>query len=541
MAKTAEEMAKEQKEISVSEFFEKNKHLLGFDNPTKALLMAVKEACDNSLDACQDAGVLPDIAVKIKSLSEEKFRITVQDNGPGIVKEQIPRIFGKLLYGSKFHKRQQNRGQQGIGISAVLLYSQLTTGSPFRVWSKIASSKKVNYYELFINTLKNEPDIVKENILEDGLGEHGVKIEMELIGRYRKAQGPDDYLRQTSISNPFAKITYHAPDDTKVIFQRSSNELPKPPKEIKPHPYGVEFGILLRMLGLTKSKTLQSFLSNEFSSVGSETAKEICKTARLLDKKPQELTREEIEKLLNAMQKVKIQRPPLDCLSPIGKKELEKDLKKEYPNAELIVVETREPAVYRGSPFQIEIGIVYGGLPQDQQIEIVRIANRVPLLYQAGACATIEAAKDVDWKRYGLQQSANSLPFGPLVLVIHMCSTWVPFVSESKEAIAPYPEIVKEIKLAIQETSRELSRFLSGKRRAGAEKRRMQIFERYASPVIEAVSKLTEGDAKKIEKKFMELLSNRSKLNEFAKQESTEEKENENNTPGEQKEEKEEE
>jgi DNA topoisomerase-6 subunit B len=460
----------------------------------------------------------------MKSLTEDKFRITVQDNGPGIVKEQIPRIFGKLLYGSKFHKRQQNRGQQGIGISAVLLYSQLTTGAPFKVWAKIASSKKVQYYELFINTLKNEPEIVKENILEDGLGEHGVKIEMELIGRYRKAHGPDDYLRQTSISNPFAKIIYHAPDDTKIIFQRSSNELPKAAKEIKLHPYGVEFGILLRMLAATKSRTLQSFLPNEFSSVGTETSKEICKTARLdKDKKPQELTREEIEKLLNAMQKVKIQRPPLDCLSPIGEKELEKDLKKEYPNAELIIVRTREPAVYRGNPFQIEVGIIYGGLPHDQPIEVVRIANRVPLLYQAGACATIEAAKDIEWKRYGLQQSVNSLPVGPLVLVLHMCSTWVPFVSESKEAIAPYPEIVKEIKLAIQETSRELSRFLSGKRRAGAEKRRLQIFERYATPVIEAIAKLTDGDAKKIEKKFMELLANRSKLNEFASEESSEE------------------
>ncbi len=529
MAKTAEEMAKEQKEISVSEFFEKNKHLLGFDNPTKALLMAVKEAVDNSLDACQEGGILPDITVKIKNLAEDKYRIIIQDNGPGIVKEQIARIFGKLLYGSKFHRRQQNRGQQGIGISAVLLYSQLTTGAPFRVWSKIDSSKKVQYYELFINTLKNEPEIVKESEMEDGLGDHGVKIEMELIGRYRKAQGPDDYLRQTSIANPFAKITYHAPDDTKIIFQRSSNELPRPAKEIKPHPYGVEFGILLRTLGGTKSKTLQSFLPNEFSSVGPETAKEICKTGKIApDRKPQELTREEIEKLLNAMQKVRIQRPPLDCLSPIGEKELEKDLKREYPNAELIVVKTREPSVYRGNPFQIEIGLVYGNLPQDQQIEVVRLANRVPLLYQAGACATVEAAKDVDWKRYGMQQSTNNLPFGPLILIIHMCSTWVPFVSESKEAIAPYPDIVKEIKLGIQETSRELSRYISGKRRAGAEKRRLLIFERYASSVAEAVAKLTDGDEKKIENMLTGLITNRSKLSEFAKQENAEEEKNEN-------------
>lgn len=518
MSKTAEQLAMEQKEISVSEFFEKNKHLLGFDNPTKALLMAVKEAVDNSLDACQAADILPDITVKIKSLSEEKFKVIIQDNGPGIVKEQIPKVFGKLLYGSKFHTRMQNRGQQGIGISAVLLYCQLTTGTAFKVWSKIASATKVHYYELLINTMKNEPDVVKSDVLNDGLGDHGVKIEMELTGRYRKSQGVDEYLKQTYIANPFAKIVYHAPDGEKITFQRSVNELPKPAKEIQLHPYGVEFGILLRMLAATKSKTLQSFLTNEFSSVGSQTAAEICKVAKLdKGKKPQEITREDIEKLINAMQKVKIQRPPLDCLSPIGDKELEKALKREYTAAEFLAVRTREPDVYRGNPFQIEVGIIYGGgLKPDQTVEVIRLANRVPLLYQAGACATIEAAKDVDWKRYGLQQPANSMPTGPVVLVIHMCSTWVPFISESKEAIAAYPEIVKEIKLAIQDTARELSRYLSGKRRSGEQTRRMQIFERYAPEIAGAIAKLTSSDAKEIENKLKVMLSDKIKLKEFA-------------------------
>ncbi len=517
-----------QKEISVSEFFEKNKHLLGFDNPTKALLMAVKEAVDNSLDACQAADILPEVTVKIKNLAEDKFRVTIEDNGPGIVREQIPKVFGKLLYGSKFHTRMQNRGQQGIGISAVLLYCQLTTGTPFRIWSKISSEKKVHYYELSMDTLKNEPNIIKNDMLDDGLGEHGIKIEMELTGRYRKSQGVDDYLKQTYIANPFAKIVYHAPDGTKMTFQRSVNELPKPAKEIQPHPYGMEFGILLRMLAATKSRTLQSFLSNEFSSVGSQTAGEICRTARLdKDKKPPELMHDEIEKLINAMQKVKIQRPPLDCLSPIGDKELEKALKREYADAELVTVRTREPDVYRGNPFQVEIGIVYGGsvLKPDQPIEVVRLANRVPLLYQAGACATMEASKDVDWKRYGLQQSVNSLPAGPVVLIIHMCSTWVPFISESKEAIAPYPEIIKEIKLGIQDAARELYRYLSGKRRAGEQKRRIQIFERYTPEVADALAKLASANAKEIENKLKVMLSDKIRLKEFAETEAPAEQE----------------
>lgn len=519
LKKTAEDFAKEQKEISISEFFEKNKHLLGFDNPTKALLMAVKEAVDNALDATEEAGVLPDVTVKIKQTGEDRFRVSVHDNGPGIVKEQIPKIFGKLLYGSKFHRLRMSRGQQGIGISAVVLYSQLTTGSPTKVWSRTDEKKKVHYYELFINTTKNEPEIAKEQTMDDGLG-RGVKVEMDVVGRYRKTQSVDDYLKQTSIANPFAKILYHAPDGTKITFPRSSDHLPKPPKEMKMHPYGVEFGILQRFLAKTNSKTIQAFLINEFSSVGAQTAKEICKVARLdPNTKPAELDRNAIEKLLSAMQKVKIQRPPLDCLSSIGESELEKSLKREYPQAEFITVVEREPEVYHGMPFQIEVGIVYGNVGiTEEQIGVIRIANRVPLLYQAGACATTEAVKEVDWKRYGLQQQRNSLPTGPVILVIHMSSVWVPFVSESKEAIAPYPEIVKEMQLAVQDAGRKLSSFLSGKRRAGEAQRRVQIFERYAGEVANALHVLTAKPAKDIEKKLLEMVKDRSRMKDFEEQ-----------------------
>ena len=529
LKKTAEDFAREQKEISVSEFFEKNKHLLGFDNPTKALLMAVKEAVDNSLDACEEAGILPDVSVKIKNTGEDKFRVTVKDNGPGIVKDQVPKIFGKLLYGSKFHRLRQNRGQQGIGISAVLLYSQLTTGNPTKVWSRVDEKKKTYSCELFLNTAKNEPEIVKDELIEkDEFGGHGTKVEMEMKGRYRKTI--EDYLKQTSIANPFAKINYQAPDGMKVTFPRSVNELPRQPREMKLHPYGVEYGILLRFLGDANSKTLSSFLVNEFSSIGATSAKEICKLAKLdPGMKPQSLTREQTEKLLDAMQKVRIQRPPLDCLSPIGEKELEKSLRKEYPNAEFVVTATREPAVYRGNPFQIEVGIVYGGVGgNEDSIELLRFANRVPSIYQAGACATTDAVKEVDWKRYNMQQPKNSLPMGSAVVVVHMASVWVPFQSESKEAIATYEEIVGEMKLAIQEVGRRLSSYLSGKRKAGEATRRLQIFERYANEVASSIATLMGGNEKEIEKKLREMIPKRVKIMEEQEQKELEDKKDSN-------------
>src|SRR3989338_5921762 len=175
----AHELAEKQREISVSEFFAKNRHLLGFDNPRKALLMAVKEAVDNSLDATQEAGILPDIYVELQQIKEDRFKVIVEDNGPGIVKEQIPKIFGKLLYGSKFHRLRVSRGQQGIGISAVLLYGQLTTGKGMHITSRISSKHPAHYFEIHIDTQKNQPIIAEDKIVE-WKKEHGTRIEVEM-------------------------------------------------------------------------------------------------------------------------------------------------------------------------------------------------------------------------------------------------------------------------------------------------------------------------------------------------------------------------
>ena len=159
---TAEVLAEKQQSISISEFFTKNRHLLGFDNPRKALLTTVREAVDNALDACGEMKVLPEVRVIIDEISTDKYKVTVEDNGPGIVRQQIPNIFAKLLYGSKFHRLRQSRGAQGIGISAAALYGQLTTGKPIKIISKIDPKAKAHYYELHLNTKTNEPEIMKD-------------------------------------------------------------------------------------------------------------------------------------------------------------------------------------------------------------------------------------------------------------------------------------------------------------------------------------------------------------------------------------------
>ena len=495
----AYELAKQQKDISVADFFARNRHLLGFDNPKKALLTSIKEAVDNSLDACEEAGILPEINVEAINMGNNRFRVIVEDNGPGIVKEQVSRIFAKLLYGSKFFKLSQSRGQQGIGISASVMYGQLTTGRPAKITTRISKNHQANYFELHINTSLNKPEIVKEETVEWNK-EHGTRIEIDLEADYQKgARSVDAYLKYTAIVNPHATIIYTTPTAEQIIFPRATEQMPHKPRNIKPHPYGVELGNMIKMLQNTESRTLQSFLTNEFSRVGSGTAKEICENAALLpNTNPKKLSRELVEKLVEGIKNTKLISPPTDCISPIGAELLEKGLRKEI-NAEFYSTVSRPPSVYRGNPFLIEVGIAYGGdQPAEEQVNLLRFANRVPLLFQQSACAITKSVIQTSWKPYGLQQSNGAIPAGPCTMLVHIASVWVPFTSESKEAIAHYPELIKEIKLALQEAGRKLQMYVHKKNRVHQQLERANLFERYIPEVANALSRITEVSEEKI-------------------------------------------
>ena len=306
---TAEEMASRQRDISVSEFFAKNRHLLGFDNPRKALLTTVKEAVDNSLDACEEAGILPDIAVVIEDLQPDRpatakssrYRVTVVDNGPGIVRKQVENIFGRLLYGSKFHRLKMSRGQQGIGISAAGMYGLITTGRPMVIHTKPNMKQPAHHIELAMNTKTNRAEVTVDDETGDfpparlrgvtagakALAAEGVllsaedfrtgtSVSIELEGRYQKGRGSvDEFLELTAIANPHARIVFVPPsrsvadeDDLPVVrkagapdaaspatpapavavttetngaihFPRGVQELPPETKEIQPHPKGI--------------------------------------------------------------------------------------------------------------------------------------------------------------------------------------------------------------------------------------------------------------------------------------------------------------
>jgi len=498
------------KQVSVAEFFEKNRHLLGFNNPSKALLTSVKEAVDNSLDACESARILPDIYVKIQDLENGRYKLIVEDNGPGLNKKVLAKAFGSLLFGSKFRSTggKQGRGQQGIGISAVIMYGQLTTGKPAIVISKTAKEKQSRHHKLHIDVKTNEPDIIEAES-KDWNKDHGTRIEVIMEGKIAKTkQSPYEFIKQTAVVNPHAKIEYIDHEGKKHKFPRVTDKLPKPAKEQKPHPHGVEFGVFKRMAKGTSGRSAKSFLTKDFDKVGSGTADGILKAAEIDGRTmPKLLDDDQLHSIHKAIAEAKIMNPSTDCLSPIGDEALAKSLESEY-DLEFVKSVTRRPTVYRGFPFQVEVAIGYGGeLDAEGSVSMNRFANKVPLLYEEGSCAVTKAIKGISWRSYGLSNSSGSMPTGPAIIVVHIASVWVPFTSESKAAVSNYPNISKELKLAIQECARSLQKYVKLKQKAGFEEEKRRKFRGYADEVAISVAKLISNNSFKLSKSEIEKTS----------------------------------
>lgn len=468
----AQRIASKQKQISISEFFEKNKHFLGFDTHQRAIITAVKEAVDNSLDACEEGRILPEIHVEIKRLEGDRLELITQDNGPGIPRESIANVFGKFLLGSRFHAIRQTRGQQGIGITGVVMYAQLTTGSTTTVMSKIETESTAVRVDLALDTknnraLKSNEDRIplEEWFEESGMqSAHGLRIRTVMAAKYQRGrQSVHQYLRMTSIVNPHATIRLKVIGKQGEIIDegewiRTTKKLPRPVVEIRPHPHGMQFGTLQRMLKNTKERNVKSFLRKEFEKVSPLVAKKILEHAEIDEKKrPSGLNVEGIQNLLSAFMSVKIQAPPTDCLSPIEDLLIKKGLEKAIDSRYAATV-TRTPTVSQGNPFQVEVGLVFGGdLPSDGAVEVLRFANRVPLMYQQGGCLLTKGIESIDWRRYGLEQTGGKgVPKGPAAILVHLASTNVQFTSEAKEAVSENEEVLEELRRALFEVGRGL-------------------------------------------------------------------------------------
>ncbi|MBU6996825.1 MAG: DNA topoisomerase VI subunit B [Theionarchaea archaeon] len=474
---------------SVSEFFRKNAAMLGYTGKIRSLTTLIHEGVTNALDACEDARILPDIRVEIEELGSEHYRVAIEDNASGIPLNYIPEVFGRMLAGSKAHRNIQSRGQQGIGISGAVMYSQVTTGKPSVVITSTGDSHVVKC-EVQIDVEHNIGRIVHKKKRKNDEKWRGTKllVEAKKVLYNKSRYSPYNYLRMTSISNPHANITFVEPDGSKLLFERSITTVPTSPKEIKPHPQGISPHDMLLMARYTDKRTASSFLLNDFVRISKTRLGDIEKLISFsLGKNPSKLTWKEAEELVQAFSQVKFMAPPTEGLIPIGDENVRKGLETTI-NPEFVYATTRSAVTYKGGiPFIVEVGVAYGGNHNSTNgIDIIRYANSAPLIFDQGGCAITEAVNSIDWRRYGVKEEDKT----PLTLFINLVSTHIPYTSAGKQAIAMEEEIYSEIRNGIMDVGRSLKSFLRGKRRAHEKRKKRDTLRKYAPETARALSML---------------------------------------------------
>ncbi len=482
------------KEISPSEFFYRNRDLAGFSNPSRALYSATRELVENALDACEAAEVLPDIFVRITpadldgTLTDPKpYILKVQDNGPGVEPKYVPDAFARIFYGSKFQLKQ-SRGMFGMGATMAILYGQVTTNKPVLVTTSV-DGEKAYTFELMINIHDNTPLVLNKSV-KPALGKTGVSVQITLEGDYGRAGLKiQEYFKQTALVTPYANILFIDPSGRPFFYERVTEKMPKPAKETLPHPLGIDLEALKRLLRESKENTLKKFLSKNFHRVGDRIAEDFLRYAGLdPNKKPKDLTNDEITRLGNALHSYdKFLPPDSRCLSPLGEELLAAGIEKEL-QPEFIAVVQRPPSAYSGFPFIVEVGLAYGGKNVEPGLKLLRFANRIPLLYdEANDVSWKVVNEEIDWKRYKIPQDA------PLTIVTHVCSTKVPYKTVGKEYLADRPELERELKNGLREVLRRLSAYLSRKSTLAFVKKKMNIYEKYLPLIARFSAELIEA------------------------------------------------
>jgi len=505
-------------EISASDFFYRNRDIAGFTNPSRAIFAAIRELVENSLDAAESLKIPPDVYVRLSfegeaSKDTQVYKLRVEDNGSGINPRFIPSAFGQVLFGSKYRLKQM-RGTFGLGGKMAVLYGQIMTHQPANVTSSTGTAKTYSF-KLMMDIQRNRPIILDRKVLINKEQWRGTIVEFTLEGDYLRARSKIlEYFKQTAMVNPYANLTFVDPKGRLYKFTRATKTMPDPPKETEPHPYGVDVELLQRLIHMTPYKNMHDFLKYQFHRVGDITAqkflvfsdltvascskhgklgyKEInwtggpncshCGQSLTLtpSKNPKKLTHKEIVKLMQNLKKFKEFLPPdASCLSPLGEELLKAGIMKEL-NPEYLVVSQRKPSTYAGHPFIIEMGIAYGGgVPKKNSFVIYRFANKIPLLYDEASDVSYRVINAMNWRRYKVS------PDMPIAIVVHICSTKVPYKTVGKEFIADRPEVRREVANALREISRRLQRFLSKREHVDREKRRLSVFAKYLPRIAE--------------------------------------------------------
>lgn len=474
--------------VSPAEFFYKYREVAGFANPARAVYQTIRELVENALDATDVHGIPPDIKISIKKADEtqEFYKITVEDNGIGIPPNIVPNAFGKVLFSSKYVLRQ-SRGMYGLGVKMVVLYAQMTTGRPIEVITSKAGYRRIYSFKLRIDVDRNEPVIIEAGSWRKMREWHGTIVSVTIEGDWSRAKSRVlEYLYRTAIVLPYANIVSITPENEVIYYSRIVNTVPRPPIETRPHPHGVDLELLNSIIRSKNYSTVEELLINSFQSIGEVTAKSILAIAGVDPRKnTHDLSNEELLAIVSAMKNYDKYKPPSSrSLSPLGEEIIKAGLTRAF-NPEYVNAVTRKPETYNGHPFIIEVGLAYGGntpIGEDRPV-VLRYANKIPLLYDEGTDVIVEVVKeDIGWENYMI-----SFP-SPLVVLVHICSTKIPFKGVGKESIADIPEVRKEVKLAIMEVARGLKQYLLKKTREEEAKRRAESIAKYIPEVARSLA-----------------------------------------------------
>lgn len=476
-------------EISPSDFFYRNRDLAGFSNPSRALYSALRELVENSLDACDSYGILPEIYIKISQADNStsdirEYELSVQDNGIGMPDDKIPMALGKVFYGTKFGLKQA-RGTFGMGATMSVLYAQITTNKPVCIDSS-QDGVSYSHYELFIDIERNKPIIINHSVTSAS-GWRGTRVRMNLVGDYmRSATKVKEYIKRVAIVTPYANILFIDPTGEVFMYRRTTTVIPPAPVEVKPHPKGVDLEMVRRMVRVWKKGNMVSFLTKNFHRVGKKTAISFLQYAGIdPNTDPRSLTHDDLVKLESALRNYdKFLPPDASCLSPIGRDLLMEGIRKEL-NPEFIDALTRTPLSYEGYPFIIEVAVSYEN--RDGGMRLFRYANRIPLLYDEGNDVAYRVLnEEIDWKRYHLTTD------DPVTVITHICSTKVPYKTMGKEYVADRPEVEREIRNALRIVLRSLSIFINRKSRMEVVKKKQNIYRKYLPLIARFSSDLAE-------------------------------------------------
>ena len=490
------------RQMNVAEFFARNKQIAGFGNATRAVYQTVRELVENALDATDVHGILPALQVIIEydeelaranPGKERRFlRVTVEDNGIGVPPNVVADAFGRVLYSSKYVNRQ-TRGMYGLGVKAAVLYGQMTAGTPVVVSSSTRLSKYVYSKTIYIDIYKNEPMIEEDVQWLKTSGWHGTRVTVRLEGNWSGARSRVlEYIRRTAIVAPYAEIILQTPEGDLYLFPRMTTELPPPPREVKPHPHGVDVEQMKIILRETTAQKLYQALAQEFQSVGERTARRFLKEAGFdPEMDPKRLLsddmKNELVRLVTVMKTYAgFRAPRSDHLSPIGEKLIVLGLRRMF-SPEFATAVTRPPRAHGGHSFVVEAGIAYGGeiRARDEPL-LLRYANKIPLLYEEKEGVMYKVVSRINWKHYRVDFPA------PLVVLVHIASTRVPYKGVGKESIAEVPEIEREIRIAVMTAARRLARFLARKRREEEARKRIITISKYIPEIARSLAILSK-------------------------------------------------